>query len=62
MPEEAIDLMITALREMVEGQRATATVLREMREDITALSDRLALVEKRLAAKSQSRRGSRQPR
>jgi hypothetical protein len=54
MADKAIDVITAVLKEMVNCQREIAAVLREMKEDIRDLSDRLDRMEKSLAADQRS--------
>jgi hypothetical protein len=54
MADETIDVITTLLQEIVHCQREIAAVLREMKEDIRDLSDRLDRMEKSLAADQRS--------
>ena len=54
MADNVIELITAAIRGLTDGQREIATVLREIKEDITALNDRLDRLEKNLAANRQS--------
>jgi uncharacterized small protein (DUF1192 family) len=56
MTDEVVDLITEALKGLTTGQREIAAVLREMKEDITALNERLERLEAGLGAKRQSRR------
>jgi hypothetical protein len=53
MTENVTELVTNALQELVSGQREITVILRQIKEDITALSDRLDLVEKSVAALEQ---------
>ena len=56
MADDVVELITDALKGLTSGQRELATVLRGIKEDITALSERLDRLEAGLAAKRRSRR------
>jgi hypothetical protein len=54
--DEVVEAITDALKRLTAGQREIAAVLRDMKEDIIALSDRLDRLEADLAAKRRSQR------